>query len=196
MIKTLRFIALSLTITIITLLLLFKLSNKLIIDETDIDEILIEIDNKENLPINFINFYQKIYPNSLEDNFMTFSLKNLITNRYESKCPCFSLSQHLSIFLPNKKIYKRRIDLIKLIFELENRYGQEKCLNLLFKITEFDHNTIGIDKASIKYFNKKLSQLTNNEMIELILRSMAPSRYKIDPNWGLFEIKRKKLREK
>ena len=63
---------------------------------------------------------------------------------------------------------------------LEKNYSKKEILELYFNTVPFSGNTYGIESASLKYFNKKTSELTPTEAATLI--GTLKATYTYDPN--------------
>ncbi len=79
--------------------------------------------------------------------------------------------------LTSEKTIKRKLQEIKLAFELENNYSKDEILELYLNTIYFGKGAYGIEKASKTYFNKCASELTINESAMLSAIIKAPSAY-------------------
>jgi membrane carboxypeptidase/penicillin-binding protein PbpC len=59
----------------------------------------------------------------------------------------------------------------------DNNY--KKCLSLLITQVNMGNNIYGLENASEHYYNKKIDDLTEKELVSLLLLSKSPSLYKI-----------------
>jgi len=124
------------------------------------------------LPADFNNFYNTVYPNSLEKN--TWEIITNPTAVSRKNCPCsqmaYSIYPHIKfkIISPLKYILVSRY--------LEHHYTQRQCLNYNFNNFNFLENRIGIDQISKSLFNKSVKDLKPVEMAEILALYEGPLR--------------------
>jgi hypothetical protein len=56
----------------------------------------------------------------------------------------------------------------------------KKCINIIFKNSYMGENIYGIENASEHYYHKNISDISNEELVSLIVLTYNPTRYKIN----------------
>ncbi len=176
--KTIKRIFVFLTILIVLLagVLLVYIENGsgiYLSDETK-RRVTIEVRSAPKLPQDFLFFYNKVYPKSLEKGVWAWLFSQFISQSATTKCPCATLA-HRSI------LYKNPLNGIESIIahltvsrHFEKVYTQTDCLNYLTHSSDFLRNINGIQTASKFYLNKEIEDLDDREIAELLARMENP----------------------
>lgn len=136
------------------------------ISSSDRDLFITNVKSAQSLPERFYTIYDKIYPNALSKGQLSSLLNRDVDTR---ECPC-RLASYMSSYTTN-------IHLVSLTFWAEEHLSQKECLNFYVEKIDFTHNVIGIQKASEAYYSKKLEDLNDDEIIELIAIMKNPIFY-------------------
>ena len=161
-----------------------------IYNKSELIEIAEEINSTNELPSRFYDLYEKVFPE--------YKSRGLITNIYRSlfslfigprktevpfsKAP-FSLKTAVYMdisLMPNKRVLSSDLCIA---IALEDLSSNKKCF-------DYFHKLIGIDDMARKLFQKPMKQLSDNEMIELIIYSQWPGFYDRRPELFQEEIER------
>ena len=122
-----------------------------------------QIKNSKNLSQNFYNTYEEINPKSIEYDLFYSIIK---------KTECQSQRIARRIYPIVKKSNKNRIENLSFEYfltrEIEKNTTQKQCLNWNVENFDFMYNTNGIESASKFYFQKKLQNLSSQEIETLI----------------------------
>lgn len=138
------------------------------IDKNDRDMFISQIKSAPTLPERFYIIYNKIYPGSLENGQLHYLLNRDDT---DSECPC-RLAAYNTHFT-----FLSDIHLVQLTFFVEDYLTQKECLNCLAYNFNFLNGIKGIENASKYFYNKDLSELSDSEIIELIVMMENPALY-------------------
>lgn len=138
-------------------------------------ELIQQIKSAPKLPDNFVEFYNGVYPESLENNFWKKSYHQL-TSRYhlDSELPSQNVA-NLSAG-PFLRYKKRYINNILLIRHIEQNTTQTECLNFIFRNFDFLYDRRGIEAVSQDLFKKNVKDLKPLEMAEIISLAENPVR--------------------
>jgi len=100
------------------------------------------------------------------------------------RCQCIAgggstITQQLArnLFLTPDQNLKRKGQEILLAVQLEQQYSKEQILTLYLNRVDFGAGAIGIEAASLRYFNKPAAQLSVGEAALLVGLLKAPTRY-------------------
>ncbi|MDR6241492.1 hypothetical protein HNQ88_004579 [Aureibacter tunicatorum] len=184
------FLALIIIISSFVLYIVYQL-------ETSIDEVLSkeqqewvynEIENTESLPDKYIDTLEEYYPDKFKYSFWEVVLI-AIKNHWVETCQCDRVLPLSSIpgkrmacpdYYPFTIIFDLREKVITLF--IEEKFTQRKCFEYYMSKTYFGGATIGISKASRKYFDKELVELNEKEILMLNLISIRPAQYRSSEN--------------
>lgn len=88
-----------------------------------------------------------------------------------------TISQQLSknLFLTTSKTFQRKIDEAFITILIEKHLCKERIIELYLNVAEFGPGIFGVRNASRVYFKKEVYQLTNEEIIRLIVILPKPS---------------------
>lgn len=140
-------------------------------------ELIKEIKSAPKLPDNFIEFYNTVYPKSLENNFWKriykfstsyFSIKN---DRLPSQIVANLI---VSEVLNDNK--GKNLNSLFLVRFIEQYTTQKECLNFEFQKIDFRHNRKGIEAVSQDLFKKPVKDLQPIEIAEILALSENPFR--------------------
>jgi len=150
------------------------------IDKEKVEILVSEIRSAKENDLKLISTYTKINRNALEKS----SLRNLWDRIWggNNQCPCFWAVRMARI---NKPIKTIRNDLAVSV-KIERKVSQRECLNFIFENFNYIYNIEGVDEASQFYFNKTVNELSDDELIGLIIMQKNPS---------LYNPKKKRLKE-
>ncbi|MGH1516046.1 transglycosylase domain-containing protein [Chryseobacterium sp. JK1] len=154
--------------TIMILLFMYlEWGGSYIMKNTDKKMITEYLQSSNQLPQNFIIFYNTVYPKSLSQNSWDFSLTNLSQSHLDiNECPCrYSGNRIMPTLDIQNKISWNYILLIRYI---EQNYTQKDCLNFNFSNFDFLNNRKGIEMISQNLFNKSAEKLQPVEMAEIL----------------------------
>lgn len=129
-------------------------------------EIISTMQSVESLPDKFYELYNKIYSNSL-DKGQLYYLLNRGKGGYE--CPCRLAGYEIS--------HVHNVHLVNIAFWLEDQVSQKECLNYYSTNVDLLYDVKGVSQGSIYYFNKSINDLSDSELIELIVMMENPSLY-------------------
>ncbi|MCW3161226.1 transglycosylase domain-containing protein [Chryseobacterium oryctis] len=165
--KYLKIISIAFFSILVLLILYIEFGGRYILNTTDKRIITWHIRSSEQLPTNFYNFYDIVYPNSLSDNSWNLIFNTLLNpNTQRKSCPCNQLAYRLFLTLNTKN--KSAIDYFLIARYIEHRYSQKDCLNFNFSNFDFLENRKGIKNISQSFFNKEAKDLRPLEMGEIL----------------------------
>ncbi|MFC3158655.1 Transglycosylase [Chryseobacterium arachidis] len=159
----------------IVFLLYCEFGGKFILNDSDKQMIAYEIRSSEEIPDNFTNFYNTIYPNSLSENSWNYIFSALIDQKAPRKeCHCNQMAYR---FFPILEInHKKGIDQFLTARFIENKFSQKECLQFNFNHFDFLENRKGLTKISKSLFNKEIKDLQPLEMAEILALYENPVR--------------------
>lgn len=166
--------------------------------EKKLKNIVDEIKLAPKLPLLFYNTYERVYPKRLEENLNKFLIKNLLSTNKEFSPP---LSLRASRLLSPYRYIKnfKTIDYIQcfasVTWKIEERTNQKECLNWYLTKYDFLNTQIGVRNASQYYFNKKLKDLNENEILGLIVM-LESSLYNPKTREDIYNKRKKELFDK
>ncbi len=105
------------------------------------------------------------------------SLKNIKSLSFKEGASTISQQLIKNTHLTNEKTLKRKLNEIKLAFQLEKKFNKNEILQIYLNTIYFGNNCYGIKSASNFYFNKEPSELSLNEGAVLASIIKAPSIY-------------------
>ena len=90
-----------------------------------------------------------------------------------------TITQQLAknVFLTSEKSLKRKVEEAILAFRIEQNFSKEQILELYINAISYGGDTVGIEAASQRYFDKKAKELSPKEAIYLASITSAPSIY-------------------
>ena len=130
------------------------------------EEIISIIQSAPALPERFYYLYNKIYPGSLDYGQLHYFLNR---NKGYAECPCRLAGYKFSTLY--------NIHLTQLTFWLEEKVSPKECLNYYAAHMDFSNQINGILQASNYYFDKNIRDLSDYELIELIIILENPTLY-------------------
>ncbi len=160
-------------IVVITFCLIIAITLKfgayLFVDSGLKNDLISVIEESEDLPDRFYDLYELAYPNSINNHSHLSLFFNNLLGKRKNDCPCGQVAY--------MSPYNYGWQKVLFTFHLEGYVSQKQCLNLLVNKMDFLYGNLGINSASSFYYNKKLKDLSSNEMLELILMMDNPSFY-------------------
>lgn len=161
--KYFKRILLFISSALILFILYIEVGGKYILSSNDKQKIVWNIKNNDELPKNFITFYNTVYENSLTKNSWSFFLEG---DSFGKKCPCFQMTHRI---MPQLEIKKTSaIDYIIVTRYIEQNYSQTECLKFNFSNFDFLEKRKGIEDISKSLFNKSAKDLKPIEMGEIL----------------------------
>lgn len=147
--------------------------------EVDRTEFVQKIKNAPELPENFVEFYNVIYPKNLSNSTWKTVFNNLVFQDFKEKKECLSLSLAIRFCVPFYRSYHSYNVVHPLMMSryLEKNVTQIECLNYNFNNFNFRYNRLGIESVSQNLFKKPLKNLKPIEMAEIIALMDSPTRY-------------------
>lgn len=141
------------------------------IDKEKVQLIISEIKAAKEHDEKLIVMYNKVHKNALEKS----SWRNLwdwIWGDY-NECPCFDIVRRSYI---NKR-HKIAENDFAVSVKIEKEVSQRDCLNFIFEDFDYLYNNEGVDEAAEFYFQKSVNELSDEELIGLIIMQKNPSLY-------------------
>lgn len=151
------------------------------IDYEILNEVAKEIKKSKQLDARVLSMYDRVYDNASENTSIKHAWKMLWGKKIE--CPCYNATRRFPFHLNKRK--KLTENSYAIATRLESKVSQVDCLNFLFEKFDYLYGAIGIEEAALVYFKKPMNELTDDELIGLIIMHENPS---------LFNPKRKKER--
>lgn len=132
------------------------------IDWDKLTLIVSEIEQAEPQSRRVINMYNKVYEGALERS----STKKLISGFFNvsKDCPCYDVAAESYI---SKRHSLTENDYV-IARQIEARVSQKQCLFYLLATFDYMYQTTGIVNAANLYFDKPLTDLTDDELIGLL----------------------------
>ena len=118
--------------------------------------------------------------------------KNLFSFSFKEGASTISQQLIKNTHLTSEKSIKRKINEIKLTYELEKNFSKEEILEYYLNVIYFGDNCYGIQNASEHYFSKPVSKLTLDESAMLAGIIKSPNKYHPIKNYEN-SIKRRNL---
>jgi hypothetical protein len=69
------------------------------------------------------------------------------------------------------------------------KYDYKKCINIIMKETWMGENILGLENACMYYYQKAITDITDEELFSLLVLSGSPSRYKINSDANIRKTK-------
>lgn len=138
--------------------------------ETGLNELVARINNSEKLPDKFIEYYLKVENYDINKSTNTYLFTHFfdrILSLNLKKCPCFETNYGYGVW--------DTFDRISLGIQLDERVEKRKCIEYyLQNKLIFPSHLIGVNDASLKYFNKEIKDLNSEQMLRLAVMSSNP----------------------
>jgi hypothetical protein len=142
-----------------------------------LNEIVTEARAAPALPTNFKTTLLKIHPTILSDGMFRHMFRMIPKSREFTPCPCRQLGYMVMPELDQMTRGARSFYGPSFIWAIERQVDQEQCLALLLERYDFTHGIRGIEQASQTYFGDSLTNLSEDQHIELILKFRNPMMY-------------------
>lgn len=142
------------------------------IDAEQYDAIVANIQSAEKQDEDLIAMFDRVNNNALEKSFFQ-QLPSWRTNGGYYESPCLSMSwSYMSS-------HKRRLVNNNYIvaYRLEKEFSQEDCLHCLLENTAYGYEIRGVKNAAEYYFQKPINELSEEELIGLLVIRQASSTY-------------------
>lgn len=166
--KYLKSITILLIMLLLTGYLFFRFGGYIFIKEDIKNNIVSNIQNSDQLPAEFLEMYNQVYNKPLGNSYLQYILNSL--DNKDNTCPCRE-----SVFLHQADLPQNNIYTVLLISHLENFVSQKECLQFNFhygfRIKDYE----GITEISNFYYNLDISELDENQMLELIVMYKNPT---------------------
>lgn len=161
--------------------------------EQEVEQLVEYIETSEDLPHNVTDLFEKIYP-GLYENYLNKAFIKSIYSSNQILCPCRLAANNLPIDFT--KAYKavRHYYPATITWKIEEKTTQRKCFDFFLQSFDFTDNIIGVGQAAKIYFDKELEDLTEDEILEIILRTKNSSLYNKRKFPDLFEEELNKLK--
>lgn len=104
-------------------------------------------------------------------------IKNILSMKFKEGASTISQQLIKNTHLTNEKTIKRKINEIKLTYQLEKKMSKNEILESYLNIIYFGDNCYGIQNASKHYFSKSASKLTLDESAMLAGIIKSPNKY-------------------
>ena len=170
--STIFFVALS-----VCFYIYIEIGAKYYFSEIDRKEIVDEIKNSPQLPENFVQFYNVIYPKNLSNSTWKTVFRNLISQDSKEKVECLSLSLATRFSIVYNYHGLNIVHPLMMSRYLEKNVSQKQCLNFQFEKFNFLYNQKGVKAVSQNLFKKPLKDLEPLEMSEILALMQNPIRY-------------------
>lgn len=145
--------------------------------EEEIKPYITEIKQAEELPYLFYELYNLDNNNSLDFGTMEFLAKSLF---YIKTSRPISVWLARMIYIPKMKdrVFINRVKIeLSLAMKIDRETLQKEQLNYLLNDLDFVNGQIGVKNASKFYFEKEITELTENEIASLIVMTRNPVFY-------------------
>lgn len=145
--------------------------------EEEIKPYITEIKQAEELPYLFYELYNLDNNNSLDSGTMEFLAKSLF---YIKTSRPISVWLARMIYIPKMKdrVFINRVKIeLSLAMKIDRETLQKEQLNYLLNDLDFVNGQIGVKNASKFYFEKEITELTENEIASLIVMTRNPAFY-------------------
>ena len=146
------------------------------LDKKEIIELSEKINNSQKLPFRFYEIYDKLYPNQRHVKFTKTYFYGGFAYLIYSPLPekFISPTEYLgkrTYMINSKKVRVGNKSTLPIYFSfaLDRYTTPEKCFDYYVNNFDFLYNSIGLEKASLTYFNKNTNNLTDLEIIGLIV---------------------------
>lgn len=150
-----------------------------------------EIRNNPALPDNFINIYDAIYPDALNNNLWSYVASGALTGKYK-ECPCRDAAYPYIVSKGAGDFYEAAL----ITFQVEDMVTQKECLAFVLNNMYFRHGVEGITNAAQYYYKKDFDKLNEDEVTELIVMAENPFLYNKERRPELVKKRVEELRHK
>lgn len=149
------------------------------ISENELTDFVTKIKYAEELPDRFYELYEEEYPEVLSKNLNSQLTHTFISGEFV-KSPSilaasisdFGRRDSDSLRVSNRKVYS-------LAWKLEEETTQKECLNWVVNNYKFGYSIHGINDVAAFYYHKQVSELSDQELINVISLMKRPSVTKI-----------------
>ncbi|WP_177205395.1 transglycosylase domain-containing protein [Flavobacterium akiainvivens] len=124
------------------------------------------------LPQNFLDVYEKVYPGSMSNTIWGYAFKERFST-VDFKYPVRDAAVTLAILRAKGTFWNTTF----MAFMIENYATPQQCLQFNLSRFDFTRNCIGAEAASHYYFKKPLADLTDDEVLEILVMYQNPSLY-------------------
>ncbi|WP_020537939.1 transglycosylase domain-containing protein [Lewinella cohaerens] len=133
--------------------------------------IISEIEKADTQSERVLDMYDKVYEGALGRS----STRKVISGVFNvpKKCPCYDVAVQAYI---NRRYKIAENDYI-IALQIEAEVSQEQCFFYLLETFDYMNQTIGIADAACFYFDKPLAELTDDELIGLLIMQENVSLY-------------------
>ena len=140
-------------------------------------EIVAQIKSSPSLDSVFLQAFNVIYPSSLDGGYWAYSFSHLISSQSKRKCPCKLAAMNIDRDKIDYENYSYNLAPHVISLELEDYLTQTECLNFITNNYDFGFKVVGVESASMKYFNKSIKELGSAEIAELFVIMKNPIYY-------------------
>jgi hypothetical protein len=189
--KTFKWFAMLMVLALIAIYCFFELGGYLITTKQERREWIQSIRSAPPLPEKFTQLYSTLHPDYLNNGYWDNIFKGLL-NSDDRSCAC----EKASINNLAKRSHAHPITVALTTFLIKDNVTEKECFAYHASVLQFQHNCTGIESLCNYYFHKKISDATEEEMLELIVMLDYP--YYVDKdispeafNWELNAIKNK-----
>lgn len=130
-----------------------------------------EIRDSKALPDSFYRVLNKYYPTYFEQGVWD-SVFRQLTGGQRNKCQCREIYIHPG-HTDNWVPFAQEI----VALELQDNFSQKKCYEYTMSVSDFGSNKTGIYEAAQFFYNKRLLELNEREILELNIIRIAPIHY-------------------
>jgi len=169
--KALRYCLMLMALVIAGLFLWMQLGLYLITDSTQRKMIVSEIKAAPPVPENFINVYSKVHPEEMNYSTYRCFFERVSGNYIDS--PCLAAAYMFYSTIRNANFFKWGTFAIY----IDNNTTRKECIQFNMHRIDFTHNNIGVEAASQYYYRKPVANLSDYEILELLVMAKNPSLY-------------------
>ena len=139
-------------------------------------EMLLTIENTPDYPPKFYQTYQKYFPDEASNTLWKSKYNSIINDDY-TNCPCDDMAYNYQWSLAkNKNRIDGYIGMLALQVFLEKEVKAEKCLKYRLTYAPVGHSR-GIKYLLKTHYRKDLEDLTEREVLELLVIPHAPTKF-------------------
>lgn len=163
------------------IVIIISISGIVIYLETSIDKVLSEekqselfniINSTPDLPENFYYTIDKYYPDYFKYGVWDAIFQKTFSQEISRVCQCFDIYLHPGYVDNAIRAYQ-----YILAMEIEENCSQKKCFEYNLSMQSFGFNIRGVNQAAEVFYNKNLEELTEREILELLVIRKAPTNY-------------------
>ncbi len=141
------------------------------VDRKKVEQIIAKVKSSEKHDEQLIAMYNRIHKNTLEKSSWN-NVWNWFWGDYY-RCPCLDVARMSYI---NKR-HKIEENNLVISIAMEREVSQTDCLNYIFENSNYFFSIKGVDDAASCYFGKTVKELTDDELIGLIVMQKGPILY-------------------